>query len=596
MEEFINLEEINEDDYLDEMDMEVIDFIKNLDNIDEKPEPSAYRISTHTSNAIIKNEAYPNCELMIDINYVIKHLTEKIIHENFLNRIENPVFQGIIVHNNDCSMIIRFDDDMHRKVKYVPNTVCMKKVIKDDGKNKSYENTEYFDEFDIEGTKERLKDFLEHYSFKFVQKNHKHKMDQKKKDEQIEFEKKNIVTTYNIYTGVVNTQNEAKETKEIQMIDEKSIKDENKEKKMFKNDDDYMYNSCSIIVKPSKDIKAVNVRLFSDSAMTITGGLRETDGYYAAQALLNEFIKNDSIIKGIKKLDTNATTESARKKNKVIYPLPSDDYISGLKVYHNITLINSNFVSKFRIDLEILYKLLIKNEEDLFVVYNPNHHRGIQISYFLNEKNEKKEKHKVTYNNIDFAQNGICYCEKKCSTKKNRKKTYSVFDIKNATNNDDACTKVKICVFKTGSISLIGGTTESHTKSAYTFINYILDKYYKEIVTISIDDYLNEKKNKKNNKVIEMFESFNDKPKKEGQHLKKEGQHVKKEKQQVKKPKIKEIKEKKKIVSTIVFKENNTEDLQHIKFKIINMKDLKAKKNKKKKEITKNVKINMLKV
>ena len=49
-----------------------------------------------------------------------------------------------------------------------------------------------------------------------------------------------------------------------------------------------MYNSCSIIVKPSKDIKAVNVRLFSDSAMTITGGLRETDGYYAAQALLNE--------------------------------------------------------------------------------------------------------------------------------------------------------------------------------------------------------------------------------------------------------------------------------------------------------------------
>ncbi len=566
MEEFIDLEEINEDDYLDEMDLEVIDFIKNLDNIQQKPKPSQYRISTHTSNAIIKNENHPNCELMIDINYLIKYLTEKIIYDNFLNPIENPVFQGIVVHNNDCSMIIRFDDDMYKKVKYLPNTVSIRRITNKE--TKEYETTEYFDEENIEVTKEKLKEFIENYSFKFVQKNHKHKMDEKKKDEQEEFDKKNIVTTYNIYTGQINN-NQKKESKEIEVIDENEQKDK-KIKKVIKNDDDYMYNSCSIIIKPSKDIKAVNVRLFSDSAMTITGGLHENDGYYAAEELLKEFVNNNSIIKGIKKLDVNAATESARKKNKIIYPLPSDDYISGLKVYHNVTLINSNFVTNFRIDLEILYKLLVKNEEDLFVVYNPNHHRGIQISYFWNQNNEQKESHKVNYNN-DFIQNGICNCIKKCSTKKNRKKTYSVFDVKNASNNENACTKVKICVFKTGSISLIGGTSEIHTKNAYMFINYILDKYYQDIVTISIDDYLNEKKSKKNDKVVEMFELFNEKPKKE--KVKKE--KIKKEKV----VKVMEIKEKKNN-STIVFKESNNKLPENIKFKIVSIKEDKKRKKK----------------
>lgn len=580
MEEFIGVEEINEDDYLDEMDLEVIDFIKNLDNIEQKPEPSQYRISTHTSNATIKNEAYPNSELMIDINYLIKYLTEKIIHDNFLTPIENPIFQGIVVHNNDCSMIIRFDDDMYRKVKYIPNTVSIQQIINKE--TKEYETIEYFNENNIEETKDKLKEFIENYSFKFVQKNHKHKMDEKKKDIQEAFDKKNVITTYNIYTGETN-QNQKKESKEIEIIDENELKD-TKVKKTIKVDDDYMYNSCSIIIKPSKEIKAVNVRLFSDSAMTITGGLKENDGYYAAQELLNEFVKNGSIIKGIKKLDVHAATESARKKNKVIYPLPSEDFISGLKVYHNVTLINSNFVTHFRIDLEILYKLLVKNEEELFVVYNPNHHRGIQISYFWNPNNENNDKNKKICYDEDYVQNGICNCVKKCSTKKNRKKTYSVFDVKNASNNQYACTKVKICVFKTGSISLIGGTSEIHTKSAYMFINHILEKYYQEIVTISIDDYLNEKKNKKNDKVIEMFESFHEKPKKD--KMEKVRQHVKKEKvkkiKEIKEGKPKKIKEEKpKNISTIVFKESITQLPENIRFKIISIKEDKKRKIKK---------------
>ncbi len=554
MDEFIEVEDINEDDYLDDMDLEIIDFIKNLDNIEEKPLPTPYRISTHTSNATVKNPNYPNCELMIDITFLIKHLIEKIINDNFLNPIENPIFQGIVINNNECSMNIRFDDDMYRKVRYYPNTVSIKKVINNENKytkNKDYETTEYFDEHNIEETREKLKDFIQNCSFTFVQKNSKEKKDEKKKCDINDYDKQSVITTYNIYTGNIIENKETKETKEIEIIEneEELLKDKRK-KKISDKEAEYMYNSCSIIIKPSKEIKAVNVRLFSDTAMTITGGLNQNDGYIAAKALLNEIINHGNIIKGIRKLDVNASTESARKKNKILFPLPSDDYISGLEVNHNITLINSNFSTKFRIDLEALYKLLVANEEDLFVVYYPNNHRGIQISYFWNKNNKSTI---FCESNQNYIQDGICKCGKKCSAKKNRKKSYSVFDSKISENNETSCTKVKICVFKTGSISLIGGTDKEHTECAYHFINNLLDKYYKDIVTISIDDYLNEKKNKKDSeKINALIENLNIDLKSKGKE--------KKKKEKVVKEKI--VKEKvikgKKNNSKIIFKNNGS--------------------------------------
>ncbi len=492
---YIQTEEIDENDYLDETDLEIIQFIKNLEkeNLNDKPEPSSYRIATHTSTCFIGNKDFPNSELYIDITYIIKHLTRKIIEENFLNPIENPVFQGIVTDH----LNIRFDDDMYRKKKYLPNTVCVTNVVKDENNKDKSVSKEYFNDKDLESTRVQLEDFLQNHKIEFVQKNGRQKKERQKEEERQDYEKQNIITTYNI--------NDIEKTKKvihqpIQVIDETSIKEsENGSNKSVKanaesKEYEHMYNSCSIIVKPRKDVKAVNIALFSNAQMTISGSKVRSDGFDAAQTLLKEFQLHPEVIKGIKRLDSTASTESARKKNKIVYPIPCEDYVEKLEILkYNITLINANFNTNFNIDLKELNQKLVENEEELFVVYDPEKHRGVQINYFWNQNNSLKD--------------GVCRCSKACSAKKVRKKSYSSFEVKNVSNNYSTCTKVKICIFKSGSIGLIGGTQEVHTEDAYQFVNQLLDKYYKDIVKVSLDDYLKEKKSKKNDVLFEVMKN-----------------------------------------------------------------------------------------
>ena len=260
-----------------------------------------------------------------------------------------------------------------------------------------------------------------------------------------------------------------------------------------------MYNSCSIIIKPAPHIKAVNLKLFCNGQMSITGSLERNDGYKAAELLLAELKQNPAIFLGISRLDQTALTKSAKKKTKIFHPLPGDDYIEKLKIMnYTVTLINATFKTNFAIDLIELLNRLYANEEGLFVEYDPNTHRGIQINYFINPKNEKRD--------------GVCYCARSCFTKRNQKKSHSTFDEKNEINiaNKDACSKVTICIFKTGSIGLIGGNYEEHTQEAYEYINGIFEKYYSEIVKVSLDDYMKEKKVKKGALLLDMIKHFDE--------------------------------------------------------------------------------------
>jgi hypothetical protein len=163
-----------------------------------------------------------------------------------------------------------------------------------------------------------------------------------------------------------------------------------------------------------------------------------------------------------------------------------------------VTLINATFKTNFAIDLIELLNRLYANEEKLFVEYDPNTHRGIQINYFINPKNTLRD--------------GVCYCARSCFTKRNQKKSHSTFDEKNEINihNKEACSKVTICIFKTGSVGLIGGNYEEHTQEAYEFINGIFDKYYTDIVKVSMDDVMKEKKVKKGAFLLEMIKQFDE--------------------------------------------------------------------------------------
>jgi TATA-box binding protein (TBP) (component of TFIID and TFIIIB) len=516
---------IHEEDYLDESDYELIKLIKSMESaqMEARPEPTPYKISTHTTTCYYGNPEVTNCDQNFDFGYIVKHLAKRIIEDNFLSPVEHPFFQGLVSSN----ITIRFDADIYKKTPSKKNTVAI---------TEKYENpetgeitskvTEYFDTSDLEKTRVELTSLLASDAFQYVKNNGKQKREEEKRKEKMEYEKKNVVITYNLTdlpegskvgTGLSSTESslrekEKKATEEkggIQVLDEgfDPVSDlshlQNHSMKYAAptgpKQYEHMYNSCSIIIKPAPHIKAVNLKLFCNGQISITGSLQRDDGYKAAEILLEELKRHPAIFLGIARLDQTALTKSAKKKTKIYYPLPTEDYIEKLEIRnYTVTLINATFKTNFAIDLIELLNRLYANEEKLFVEYDPNTHRGIQINYFINPKNPRRD--------------GVCYCTRSCFTKRNQKKSHSTFDEKNEINihNKEACSKVTICIFKTGSVGLIGGNYEEHTQEAYEFINGIFEKYYADIVKVSMDDVMKEKKVKKGAFLLEMIKQFDE--------------------------------------------------------------------------------------
>ena len=523
-------EKIDESDYLDESDYQLISLIKSMESaeVEERPEPSPYKISTHTVTCYYGNPEVTNCDQNLDFNYLVRHLAKRIIYDNFLEPVEHPVFQGLVASN----IIIRFDADIYKKMPSKKNTVGIIERVDDPVTGEPQKKTtEYFDCADLEKTRENLLALLESDALKYEKNNGKQRREEEKKKEKLEYEKKNTVITYDLTdiqsgaAGIVGAvasgesvirekEKEKRASAEksgagIQMLDESfdPVQDlvylQNQSSKYAPptgpKQYEHMYNSCSIIIKPAPHIKAVNLKLFCNGQMSITGSLGRDDGLKAAELLLAELKQNPAIFLGISRLDQTALTKSAKKKTKIFCPLPGDDYIEKLKIMnYTVTLINATFKANFAIDLIELLNRLYANEEGLFVEYDPNTHRGIQINYFINPKNPKRD--------------GVCYCARSCFTKRNQKKSHSTFDEKNEINiaNKDSCSKVTVCIFKTGSVGLIGGNYEEHTQEAYEYINGIFEKYYSEIVKVSLDDYMKEKKVKKGALLLDMIKHFDE--------------------------------------------------------------------------------------
>jgi len=227
----------------------------------------------------------------------------------------------------------------------------------------------------------------------------------------------------------------------LHLLETNSLKKQGRQKN--KKDNEHFYNSCSIIVKPSLDVKCVNIKLFNNGKITLTGSKGEFDGLNACNVLFEELKKENLIFP-----DMDLTI---LKESKII------DY--------RITMINSDFNTNFKIDLLKLLDILNNPENNLFIKFNPEKYRGLIIGFFWNEF--KKE------------QNGCCNCPKKCKGKGNGK-------------GEGQCKKVTISIFKSGSIIITGGFLIKQIEDAYRFINLLLKKFYHDIIKLSILDFINE--------------------------------------------------------------------------------------------------------
>ena len=228
----------------------------------------------------------------------------------------------------------------------------------------------------------------------------------------------------------------------IKILENNSLKKQGRQKK--KKDNDNFYNSCSIIVKGNLQTKCVNIKLFNNGKITLTGAKAEIDGYNSTCVLLNEM----------------------KKEPEIFLDIENQDIIDNLKIdNYKITMINSDFNTKFKIDLLKLLSILNNNEKDLFTKFNPEKYRGLIIGYYWNLNKPK--------------QDGKCLCKSKCNGKGNG-------------NGDGECKKITISVFKSGSVIITGGRLVKQIEDAYSTINEIFKDNYHEINKLSILDFIDE--------------------------------------------------------------------------------------------------------
>ena len=224
-------------------------------------------------------------------------------------------------------------------------------------------------------------------------------------------------------------------------LESNSLKKQGRQKKTKEIEN--FYNSCSIIVKASKDIKCVNIKLFNNGRITLTGSKNELDGYYACKVLLEELKRDPAIF-----IETPIN---------VINTMDITNY--------KITMINSDFDTNFKIDLIKLLTILNNDEKDLFTKFNPEKYRGLIIGFYWN---------------LDKPiQDGKCKCKNKCNGK-------------GPGQGDGCCKKITISIFKSGSIIITGGQLVKQIEDAYSSINQILKKYYHEIIKLSILDFMDD--------------------------------------------------------------------------------------------------------
>jgi len=225
----------------------------------------------------------------------------------------------------------------------------------------------------------------------------------------------------------------------INELEKKSLKKQGRQDK--KKDNEHFYNSCSIIVKADEKTKCVNIKLFNNGKITLTGSKEEMDGFNSCKVLLEELKKYPDIFINLNK-----------------------EHVKTLEIInYKITMINSDFNTNFKIDLLKLLNILNINKKELFTKFNPEKYRGLIIGYYWNTDNELQE--------------GKCHCKGKCNGKGNG-------------TGPSQCKKITISIFKSGSIIITGGRLVKQIQDAYYFINNILKENYKDIIKLSILDFI----------------------------------------------------------------------------------------------------------
>jgi TATA-box binding protein (TBP) (component of TFIID and TFIIIB) len=187
----------------------------------------------------------------------------------------------------------------------------------------------------------------------------------------------------------------------------------------------YFYNQVTIhIFNSIKENKRVNVKVFNNGTIQMTGINSDQIGQTTIKTLIKEFnqLSNEDIFE--------------------------TDEIQGVGSLETV-LINSDFDIHNEINRESLHRSIIQN--GYMSSFEPCTYPGVNIKYY----------HNPLVNNF-----GICDCEKPCNGK----------------GKDNTCKKITIAVFKSGKIIITGGRSKHNIQTAYEFITEFIDENSDDIL------------------------------------------------------------------------------------------------------------------
>ena len=206
----------------------------------------------------------------------------------------------------------------------------------------------------------------------------------------------------------------------------------------------------------------INLKLFRNGKIQMTGLKTDADGYRATELLMQKIMDHREDLIAQKVMDLSMTVELELQDFKIV-------------------LINSDFSTHFSIKRDKLYSILIKM--GIWVSYEPDIYPGVNTKYYWNETHSNhlcphpaaaaQVSHRVcidptnTNNYIVGGESGVverepvlqekegvCRCIKSC--------------LGNGLGYEDGdCRKVTIAIFKSGNIIITGARTKQQSYDAY---------------------------------------------------------------------------------------------------------------------------------
>ena len=184
----------------------------------------------------------------------------------------------------------------------------------------------------------------------------------------------------------------------------------------------YFYNQITIhIFNSLKANKRVNVKVFNNGTIQMTGINSDQIGENTVRTLIEEFNKLSIVSKS------------------EIFETEDIQTVGSLET----VLINSDFDIHNEINRESLHRLIILN--GYMSSFEPCTYPGVNIKYYYNP----------------LVKNfGICDCDKPCNGK----------------GKDNTCKKITIAAFKSGKIIITGGRSKDNIQTAYKFITEFINE------------------------------------------------------------------------------------------------------------------------